>query len=218
MGQAPIVLQVHDDLAAMAKTLTRIQREALPAAVVMALNRVGASTRAAAVKAMAEATGLKQKDIRDATSLRKASRGKETVEIAARGRPVNMIRFLTAAGIASWLNAKRRPRRPIKAKPWGVPREYAARVFIGNQGRTVFIRDAGSKRKQIRGLWGPSIATELLRDATRGVAEKRFAERWPVEFARAMAQAERRVAGAEARTSREIAGLAEKLTGAFLES
>ena len=166
-------ISVKHDIREVEKTLSRAQRKAVPDASRMALNRVAASVRSAAVKAIAAETGIKQKDVRAATTLRKAGRGRVLrAEIDARGRPLNLIRF-----------GARQLKKSVSAKPWRRRRVYKRRVWVGNQGRTVFIREPGGK---IRGMYGPSIAREMIRDQVGKAIHARFAERWPIEFERAL--------------------------------
>lgn len=161
--------------------LSRVERQALPKAAQAGLNRAAASARAVAVKAIAAEAGMTQKNARAGVSLHKARLGNLTAEIRARGRPLNLIRF-----------GAKQLKKSVAAKPWGKRRTYKKRVFIGNQGRTVFIRDQVSGK--IRGMYGASVARELIRDPVADRAGKRFHERAPIEIKRALAN-EMRKAG-----------------------
>jgi hypothetical protein len=174
-GSSAKKINVSHDLARLTRDLTRFQRQVIPNATQMALNKVAASVRAEAVRELAKVTGLRQKDTRAATTLRKAHKGKPFAEIVARGRPLNLIRF-----------DARQLKKGVSARPWGKRWLFKPRVFIANQGRTVFIRERGAGRLPIRGMFGPSIARELLRDEVMAAINRKFAERWPIEFERAL--------------------------------
>ena len=165
------------------KSLTRVERRVFPKAINAGLNKTVGSVRSTAVKAMAKETALKQKDVRGNIKMRRAGKHRQgRAMLEARGRPLNLIRFMTQSQIRSWMNSRR---RPLRAKPWGKKRVYRRHVFIGNLGRTVFLRQ-GPGRRDIRGMWGPSIARELIRKAVLAAIDKRFDERWPIEIDRAL--------------------------------
>lgn len=180
-----LTIRIDDDLAALRRDLTRAARKAMPTATSQALNRTGASMRKVAVKAMSKHTGIPQKDIRSRITLHKATRASLTVRIEATGRPLNVIRFMDRRTVSSWLSRAPSKRRVITAKPWGIKRTYSRRVFIGNQGRTLFIREGGT-RMTVRGLAGPSIGRELVRDEVRDQVMAQFRLRWPRDFEAAM--------------------------------
>ncbi len=170
-------------LADLRKTLSRVERQALPKAVNAGLNKTVVSVRKAASKVMVGRLKLKSRDVKAGLDIKKAGKhrpGKAIIE--ARGRPVNIIRFMTPAQIRSALNSKK---RIVKSKPWGKLRTYRRRVFIGNKGRTAFLRE-GPSRRDIRGMWGPSIARELIRKEALQAMDNQFDERWPIEIDRAL--------------------------------
>ena len=168
-----VEFSIRDDYKKMEKMLSDARRQALPKAAQAALNRAAGSAYSASVKAMARETGMKQKDIRAGVKLRKARMGNLTAAIEGRGRPLNLIRF-----------AAKQLKKSVKAKPWGKTRTYRQRVFIANQGRTVFIRD--KETGKIRGMYGASIARELVRETVSDWVDERFHERWPIEIERAL--------------------------------
>lgn len=178
-------IRIVDDLPELRRALPRAARRAMPTAVSQALNRVAPSMRKVAVRAMSTHTGIPQKDIRSRIVVHKAGKADLTARIEAKGRPLNVIRFMTTRAVSSWLSRSPAKRKPISARPWGIKRTYSRRVFIGNQGRTLFIRE-GAGRMAIRGLAGPSIGRELVRKEVRGAMLLQFRQRWPVEFERAM--------------------------------
>ena len=176
---------VKSTVAKTRRALTRYERRALPKAEQQALNRTTKSARSVAVKIMGKELGLKQKNARAGTKIISAKPGRLVAGIEGRGRPINVIRTMTPAQISSWRNSPKRPRPPLRAKPWKVKRVFRERVFIGNMGRTVFIR-TGKARGAIRGLYGPSIANELIRKDVVAAVERRVGERFPVELRRAL--------------------------------
>lgn len=186
-----IEISVRHELKPLRQALTRMERRALPAATSAALNKAAASVRGAATKRLAAETKIKLSAVRAGITLHKANKLTLAARIEARGRPLNVIRFMTPGQIRTWLNSVRRPRPPVHAKPWGIKRVYRRSVFIGNDGRTLFIRE-GKSRLSIRPLSGPSIGRELTAKtssgrAIRAVINRQFRERFPVEMSRALA-------------------------------
>jgi len=178
---AGVKISVRHELRALSRDLKRVHRKHVEPAARAALNRTGGSVRSVAVKEVARESGIKQKDVRGAVKLDKARKGGPLrAEIQGRGRPLNLIRF-----------AARQLKKGVSAKPWNKKRVYGRGAFIDNDGRTVFKR-TGAGRLPIRGMYGASIATELVRDAVAAAVRKQFGERWPVEFKRAFEQAMKR--------------------------
>lgn len=115
-----------------------------------ALNKAATRARSRFVKKLARETGLKQKDIREFTTIRKSRFGGLTAIVEFNGRTLNLIRF----------NAKQF-KKGVRAKPWGKFRMHEG-TFIANKGRTVFIR--AGERLDIYPVFGPSIPREAAKD------------------------------------------------------
>lgn len=159
--------------------MTRKQRKLLPKAAQAALNRTATTMRGTAVKSVAKQIGLKQKAVKGAIKLFKSTRLKLVATIQAIGRPLNLIRF---AGPAE-TRAKARVRGGVRAKAAGRFKTFRG-TFIGNAGRTVF-RRLSKLRSHITGFTGGSIPATMAEEATKDAIQKKFAQRWPVEFGRA---------------------------------
>jgi hypothetical protein len=170
-----VKIDVRADIEAARARLRYHLRPAIPKAAAAALNRVGTHANSLAVKELAEVTGLKQKDVREALSRTRATWANLQTKIAAIGRALNLIRF-----------GARQTKRGVTASAWGRRRLYAG-TFIANKGRTVFKRakvgDKRAGRLPIAPVHGPSIPREFGRKALTGKLEAAVLTRWRVEFA-----------------------------------
>lgn len=160
-------ISVKHELGDLQKELTKTRRVYIPKATARALNRTGQQVQSAAVKAIAADAGIKQKDARAAMKRGRATVIRQIVEIVARGRPLNLIRF-----------GARKTKKGISAAPWKKRRIFKG-AWIGNQGKTVFKR-VGKERYPIRGVFGPGIAKSF--EDARPKAFAAFRERWPGNF------------------------------------
>lgn len=197
MAQDFMTLDVQHDLDRVRKELGHV-RNSIPIAMSAALNKTAAGVRTDAGKPLAKLTGLGVNAVKKAIKLRKAGPGHLTAILEARARPLNMIRFMTGAQIRAWVGSKKRPRKPLniggaRKAPWGKPRKYArgAAVFIGNSGRTVFVRES-KRRGDIRGMWGPSLPREMVNAEIRAAILMSKTRRWNVEINRAIKDAKAR--------------------------
>jgi hypothetical protein len=173
-----LTLDVRHDLKAYKKGLSRMQRKDLPKAISAALNRVATTVKGTTVKSIAKQIGLKQKDVKPAISLFKATRFELEARITARGRPLNLIRFTTP----SETREKARRRGGVRARERGKLKTFRG-TFIGNAGRTVF-RRVGKRRLPIVGVTGGSIPKTMTEAAVKEAIDDKFRQRWPVEFDR----------------------------------
>jgi hypothetical protein len=164
-------IKIAHELGALRKELTKTRRTIIPKAAARALNRTGQQVQSAATKRVAKDMGIKQKDAKPAIKRSKATVLVKFVEITARGRPLNLMRF-----------GARQTKKGVSAKPWGKRRIFKG-AWIGNDGRTVFKR-VGKSRQPIRGVYGPGIAKSF--EDARPAAFKVFRDRWPVNFRDAM--------------------------------
>ena len=165
-------ISVKSDARKLSKLLTKRQRKDIPRILTQALNRTATQVQSGAVKSVAKETGLKQKDVKAAFKRTKANFRRLTATVAASGRHLNLARF-----------AARQTRRGVTAKAWGKRKLYRG-TFIGNTGRTVFVR---SKRKGgIRGVWGPSIPRTMLQRATRDAINDVVKKRWRINVNQAL--------------------------------
>lgn len=143
----------------------RIAKRALARAV----NRATTGARAEAAREVARETGLKVRDVRQASTLKRARAADIEARVEVRGKPLNLIRFRA-----------RQVKGGVRAKAYGRSRLYRG-MWIGNNGRTVFVRTRRGGRK-VRGAFGPGIAkTFLMRVRTR-TFRKEYGERVNREF------------------------------------
>lgn len=168
-------LSVKVDTTEVERMLTELQREFIPKATSAALNRVGVSARAEAVREVAKATSMRQRDVRERTAFRKASRQSLVVELKAEPWSPNLIRYQA-----------RQTKQGVSAKAWGQRKVYRG-AFIGNKCRTVFTRE-GKDRLPLKALHGPSVPKEFMREHTTKAMERVVRERFPIEFQRTLGQ------------------------------
>jgi hypothetical protein len=64
----------------------------------------------------------------------------------------------------------RQGKRGVSAAPWGRRRVFKSTFMIGRYGGNVF-RRRGPQRLPLKGVYGPNIARELLKDETRAAFE-----------------------------------------------
>lgn len=193
MAQDFMRLDVRHDLDRVKKELRHIQKT-IPAAMSAALNKTAAGVRTDAGGPLAKLTGLGVNTVKQAIKLRKASPGQLMAILEARERPLNMIRFMSAGQKRAMASrSKKRGGKVLKIggarkAPWGKPREYkpGAAIFIGNSGRTVFVRES-KRRGDIHGMWGPSLPREMVRGEIRAATLSSFRRRWNLEIDRAIA-------------------------------
>lgn len=169
-------IDVKADIKAALRELNRVQREQVPKAAARALNTTASQVQSAAVKELAAETGLKQKDVREVLRRTRATWTNLVAAVIATGRAVNLIRFTRQTRDA----ARKGP--GVRANAWGKPRVYRG-TFIGNQGRTVFVRQ-GEGRLPIKPVHGPSIPREMAREKVKKHLEQTIKTRWPINFAR----------------------------------
>lgn len=117
-----------------------------------ALNKAATRARSRFVKKLAKEVGLKQKDVRAFTTIRKGRPGELEALVEFNGRALNLIRF----------NAKQF-KKGVRAKPWGKSRMHKG-TFIANKGRTVFTRHGEAPRLPIYPVFGPSVPREAAKD------------------------------------------------------
>lgn len=172
-----IELDVSLDYKQVQRMFRDIPGNIVPRATASALNKSAGRAETVAVRKLSEATGLKQKDVRSYMAKVRATRTKLIATISATGRHLNLIRF-----------GARKVKAGISAAPWKKRRIFKG-AFIGNKGRTVFVRDKKlgympSRKGQtkhsekIKPVWGPSVPTEFVRkkvdESMRDIAAQVF--------------------------------------------
>ena len=155
-----------------------------PRAAATALNRVASSVRSVAVKSISADMGIKQKMIRSATQIRKATPGNAlTAVIEARGKGIPVILL------------KPSPKKVIRPQPGeGVTyqkskgsRTLISGAFIGRRkstGKLAVWKRSGRRQGFLNMQFSSSIPTffEQIQSALRAVVSQRF----PIEFRSAL--------------------------------
>ena len=141
-------LSVKSNFKQLTRGLNKVQRSIIPAAANSALNKAGRKVKTIITRDLAKEMGLKQKDIKNKIKVKKSNFRTLSVFISATGRRLNIIRFKAKA-----------LKKALTAKPWGKARRWRT-GFIGNKGRTAFLR---LPNKKIKALSGPGIASEFVR-------------------------------------------------------
>jgi hypothetical protein len=198
-------MRITHDLGRLEKDLGRLASKVLPKAVPPAINRVTKSTRTAAVRHIAQTTGVKNRDVAERMDTKLARRNDLTAYIdASRSRTFNLVRFVTPSqakegerGSPQFFRKRARGksrgylRRGVKAKAWRTPRVYPG-TFIaqGRSGNVLVFKRTGSRRNsKIEAVHGPSVRNEFNRATTRRVMTTRANERFPIEMDRSLARA-----------------------------
>jgi hypothetical protein len=170
-----ISISVEADISKALAMLTSLERDLVPRAASAALNRVAVSARAVAVQEIARTTGLTQAEVRQRLDIRTANRNYLAASISAVPWSPNLIRY-----------AARQTKAGVSAAPWRNRRVHK-HTFIGNQGRTVFVRE-GKSRLPIKSVRGPSVPKEFMQGYAIKAMQARVAERFALEFDRALKQ------------------------------
>lgn len=168
-----IEFSIASDIERLTRNLSDLQRRRLPRAINSTLNKVATTVRKESVKEISRASGLKAKDVRARVDLIRSNFTRLEAIVKASGKHSNIARF----------NA-RQTRRGVSAAPWRKRRVFPG-AFLGNQGRTAFIR-TGKGRLPVKSLAGPSIPREFARDTAKkvllDVGARRFREILPREL------------------------------------
>lgn len=149
-----IKIDVRSTLGQQAESLRRMSRELQDKAVAMALNKATAKGKTEMTRAITSEFNIKAGDVRPQLNVRKASaKGSKLVSqlqaFASRrkGRSLNLIHFLEKK--VTLAEARRRDKRGtldqlgFQIKKRGGAKQIKG-AFIGNKGRTIFVREAGT--------------------------------------------------------------------------
>jgi len=111
------------------RNLTRLEREVVPQAMARALNTTATTVRSKSVKDIAQRMGLKQKEVRVRTAIRRATAKnlRAGADVTFKGRPMNLIRF-----------NPRQNKKGVAASPWRKRRTFE-QAFIVDLGRGKFV-------------------------------------------------------------------------------
>jgi hypothetical protein len=153
VAELQVILKPNDDLLQrFAAMIERLGAGKVQQAEVRALNHVGAKAFTAVKRALVAQTSLSRDDIEKGLRTQRASRNRqEEFRIVGKGARASLGHF-----------------RPVqfsygvRAKVWGRFQRYPRTFIIEGFGGNVFKR-VGAGRSDIKKLWGPGIASELLK-------------------------------------------------------
>lgn len=169
-------ISVKHDIKELQKKLDRTQRRQIPKVVSAALNKTRANVVTAVKKDVAAHTGVIQKDIKAALSEDKATPLRLRTSIIAKKRTFNLIRFVSGR--------QAKAATGLKAKAFGSKARIFRGTFIGNKGRTAFVRkNQADPRSKIRAAHGPSIPRAMVSDKVSKNTRQTIAKRFPINFA-----------------------------------
>lgn len=158
------------------RTLGKLEREVFPVANMRALNRAASKMSTETVRSVSKVMGVKQKDVRDRLTVRKATKTMQNALLRYRGRPFNLIRFKA-----------RQLKKGVKASPWG-KRKLWEHAFIAEKNSVKFVairRRRGDKRVgrlPMDALHGPGIAKTAAEDQIAAVREDVMRTVYPAEL------------------------------------
>ena len=130
------------------KKLKRFSKE-IDKGTMSALNKTNTTMSVRTKRELSKISGLKQKEIGQFMSKKKANIVDLLSSIFVRGKALNIYRF-----------GAKQQKRGVKAKPWNKPQLFKGAWIMNN--RTVMIRTS-KNRFPIRGLHGPSLKKEFTK-------------------------------------------------------
>lgn len=136
---AMINFDVSVDIRAASKMLNNLGREIVPQAASAALNRVATSARKTAIDTIRKETNIKASAVRKYVTTSKSNKTSLTATIRASKYAPNLINF-----------GAREVKKGVSANAWGKRKIYRG-AFIGNRGRTVFVRTNYATPPRTRG-------------------------------------------------------------------
>jgi hypothetical protein len=125
-----------------------------------ALNRGGDQGRTQVRRSLVAQTGIKYGLINQAVSNKRATSLDLSYSLIAKGRETNLNLFGARQGA-----------RGVSAAPWNIRRVFKSTFIVPRFGAKVFKRRA-KERGPIKGLFGPNIGREIVREPTVLVWEK----------------------------------------------
>jgi len=201
-GLLMIEINIKADVARLSRELDVLQEGLTEKATVMALNKTGDKARTEMGRAITSEFNIKAADVRARLRVIKARRGElravlDPFASGHRGRSMNLIRFMEnkvtlaegrrrkKAGTQKQLRFKIKKGGPAKAIPG---------AFIGNKGRTVFMRE-GDGRLPIKAASTIGVPSMFNTRHINARVIARIRKEFPIEFERAAAQVVRRFNG-----------------------
>lgn len=149
-----------------------------PEALSRALNHTGDKARTQVARSLAKQVGLSYGAVKDAMQSSRATPGKLTYELSAKGGAISLKEF-----------GARQTKHGVSAAPWGARRVFPHTFIVDKIGGHVF-RRVGAPRLPIKKLWGPRLPSELMKGeaaaAFKMIAERDLGDRISYEIARIM--------------------------------
>lgn len=190
-----IGLNIKSDIDKIAKRFGDLGRDMKTKAIAPALNKTVAKGRTEMARAITSEFAIKAADVRPRLNVRRASnRGGGLVAVleafasGRKGRSLNLIRFMERK--VSLAEARRRGRKGtlkqlgFQIKKSGGMKQIKS-AFIGNNGRTVFVRE-GDSRLPIKALQTIDVPQMFNTRRINARVVKRIQKEFPIEFERAM--------------------------------
>jgi len=180
--------------------LKRLSDDIRDKATVMAINKTAPKARTEMTRAITSEFNIKATDVRQRLRISKARRGHLQAQLdpfaSGRGRSMNLIRFMESK--VTLAEGRRRKKAGtqnmlrFKVKRHGQAKAITG-AFIGNKGRTVFIRE-GEGRTPIKALSTVGVPSMFNTKRINARVIARIRKEFPIEMERAVRQAMRRFA------------------------
>lgn len=190
-----LTINVQADVSSISRKLLTLQRDVRDKAAVMAINKTVDKARAEMARAITQEYKISSADVRSALNVRRASvkgynlvASLEAFGSRRKGRSLNVIHFVERK--VSMAEGRRRARKgTIKQIGFQFKRgggtKFIPGAFIGNDGRTVFMR-TGDSRLPIVPVQTIDIQQMFnYRKINQRVVDK-IQQDFPIEFERAM--------------------------------
>lgn len=167
-----IVKELDKTRAHFEAAMYRVGEKTAKRAFARALNREGGKIRTKVRRALRPQTGIKAGKINaNVVTARRATWGSLVYVIEGRGKELPLIEF-----------GARQFRYGVRARPWNQARRFKSAFIVSSLGNA-FVR-SGASRFPIEGMYGPSIAKEIVKDN----AEAAFEQSQPAVLAEATRQ------------------------------
>lgn len=178
-----LVLDIKLDVKEVKRYLSNVQHKAVDKAAARSINRTASKVQTASRRAVAKKVGLPQKKFkRNLLISVKASQHKLFAQVAAKGKELNLIEWVTPG--KKKVGAFRK-NKGVTSKPYRKKKEFKG-SFIGqgkNSGKLLVFQRTGKKRSDIKAMYGPSIPKTFLQKEIVKEMKKIAGDTWKKEFA-----------------------------------
>jgi hypothetical protein len=185
-----IKIDIRTNFPDVQRTLRNLRTDIADRAVTAALNKTADKARTEMRRGIVSEFDIKAKDVNPRITVQGASAktGKLTAILEAlpgsrRGRSRNVVAFLRRR--VSLAQARKGKQLGFRFKRGG-PVKQIEGAFVGNQGRTVFIRQQGAKRLPIKALQVIDVGQMFNTRRIQAKVVARIEREFPVEFNRAV--------------------------------